>query len=451
MVDDHRKEGPKPDEPAKTSEVKPSDDADWSDGLGDSPAESEVGRTEAADWPEGLPGSIPDTLVEETPSPEEGVEKPREESLPDTLVEEPSAEPMAKPEEPEPEETQESAAKQETEEAKAEEETPSAAEEPERGASMRTIVSLALLLLALVCLWYVAYYRHTAGHLAAQLQSGNAQARMAAAEKLKSMGDDAESALPALVRALGDKLPPVRMNASSAIQGFSPEVRARADLYLLAELKDSKDSQVKTMIIRLLERKEKPSPEVVAALLERTRDKDKAVHQAATGALIKMSPDNAQFVDALFASLKQKALTANAAASLASLAVRNETILPRLIERIERGGPERAGALETVGRMGRRGKPAIPALAALAKKKETAWPAAYALCRIAPYQLETARALLPMCKSRNRGVRRRAASYLARCATKNAKALEMAKEALPDLPQDARRTLESQLRRAKKL
>ena len=464
MLDDPKKGVPKPDEPPEPPKNMPSSDEDWSDGLGGPREGGDGSRTEASDWPEGLSGPLPETVIEEAAAPKsDDVAPPGAKPLPETLIEETAPaepdEPTPEPEAPEAGEAQEPAEPEDGAEAPEEkpgegeekEEGSSAPEGPERGAHVRTIVSVALLVLALICLWYVAYYRHTAGHLAKQLQSESPQVRMAAAEKLKNMGDDAESALPALVRALGDKLPPVRMNASSAIQDFSPKVRERANLYLLQELKVVQDSQVRTMIVRLLETKEKPSPEVVSALLGQTRHKDASVRQAAVAALLKMAPENKAFVDSLFDSLKQKSLRSSAAASLARVSLKNKSILPRLTECLERDGAERLGALDAIASIGPRAKSALPALVTLAKRKETASVALNALSRVAPYHPETTRLLLTIAKSKSRRSRVWAARTLAQNAARNAEVLERVKEALPGLPPDARKAIEDPLRKARKL
>ena len=431
---------------------RPAED-DWSDGLSDAAKDrgpSQKADDSSDDWSKGLPGAAESVASPDSPDTDDEASESAEGGDADKAAPE-AAEAVAKrtalPSVQAPAETAE--AEPEPEQAPPPER---AADDKEHTGRARTWISLAALALALMGLWYVAWYRRSASFYGGLLDSPEVSERMAASQKLRDMGPEAAPALADLVRALNDPVHPVRLFVSEAITQIEPGRHAETVALLLKALGET-GGQGRAVAISLLG--DMGAAEAVPAILGRLKDPDEHVRRAGIRALARLAPDRPEVVAALFGMLKDRnsQVSAEAGKALAEIGKKDKTALARLIAVAQKGGTREArAAIATVSLFGPAAKSVAPDLAALAKRPATRAAAINALRRVAPQSPVMVRLYLEDARTgKTKRARVSAAQTLARLAIESPVALAMVKQTLPSLPDGARAEIEKLLRRANKL
>jgi hypothetical protein len=121
------------------------------------------------------------------------------------------------------------------------------------------------------------------------LKTGDAKARGAAAVAIGQIGKDAKAAIPALIAALKDTDPSVRMEATIALSKIGPEA-----ITALTEALKSKNSYQRMGAALSLGHMGSAAKKAVAALQEALKDKSLAVRCHAAQALFRIDPEQAE-------------------------------------------------------------------------------------------------------------------------------------------------------------
>jgi HEAT repeat protein len=177
------------------------------------------------------------------------------------------------------------------------------------------------------------------------LDSRDADARVAALKAVAALGPAAAAATPALIEALGDRSAYVRRLAADALGAIGPDARAAA--VPLARLATDPDDRLRWAAGEALGRL---GPEAVNAALT---DKDKRARRGAVRLLGDLGPDARSFAAALKKLLADPDAEVRAAAAAALLNVDAAAALPALTKDADRRLALALAAMAPVGPDGR--------------------------------------------------------------------------------------------------
>jgi HEAT repeat protein len=197
--------------------------------------------------------------------------------------------------------------------------------------------------------------------LLAQLKAPDAPGRAEAAQMLALLDlDDLRSACPALVAALNDAAPLVRVRAAAALSR-SPESRPAAVAALIAAVRESPSARREA--IDALGDMGADARDAVAVVAQRLSDADPRVRWAGAEALGRMGAVSAPAVPALQAALADPAVRLAAADALGWLGRAAEPAVPALtaLTRDADAEPRRVAAWSLL-RIGKGGAAAVPVL-----------------------------------------------------------------------------------------
>lgn len=215
----------------------------------------------------------------------------------------------------------------------------------------------------------------TVQELAFRLRAPSERDRIDAASRLKAMGREAEDARPALVGALRDEAPMVRVVAAAALGSLGPEAASPLGLALQSDSDPGVRAAAASAIGVLGPR---DAPQGLAALARAMDDSSDLVRARAVIAMERFGAPARTYLDraakdesalvrdaARTGSDKlKKRLAGHAGADPAALAALTRTL-------IEGSAYDRAIAAQNIGQMGRAAAPALPNLAAALQDKNS--------------------------------------------------------------------------------